>query len=139
MKRTQMFRSRRGSQVVEFAMLLPVFLLVYFGIIEYSWYFYQSAGVNEAAMLGCRDGSMSSVNNYVAGSTESSIMEYLDRTGVDCTGYYEGNCDVEVKLMRWPPDGLRCSVDVQYRPITGYLPFVPDSLVATAHGFFEVQ
>jgi hypothetical protein len=139
MKRIQLLRGRRGSQVVEFAILLPVFLLVYFGIIEYSWYFYQSAGVSEAAMLGCRDGSMSSVNGYVTGTAESSIMGYLKSTGVDCSGYYGGNCDVEVRLVSWPPEGLRCSIDIEYQPITGYLPFVPDSLAATGHGFFEVQ
>jgi hypothetical protein len=53
-------RARRrdgGAAAVEFALLLPIFLTVLFGVVDYGWYFYQrftlSAAVRDGIRFGC--------------------------------------------------------------------------------------
>ncbi len=129
--------SRRGAEAIEFALTLPIFLGVFFGIIEYGWYFFQRAGVVEAAMDGCTQGAQVGVNgNFVLAATDA-ISDRLGNTGVDCAGYYEGACSITVTQTNWPPQGIACSVSIDYRPISGYLPFVPSSLRANGAGFFD--
>jgi len=48
--------SDRGSAAVEFALVLPLFLMILFGIIEYGWMFYQQFNLASAVRDGLRQG-----------------------------------------------------------------------------------
>jgi Flp pilus assembly protein TadG len=53
-----MRRSRsRGGAAIEFALVLPVFLLVVFGAVEYGYYFWSEQIVTAAAREGARAGT----------------------------------------------------------------------------------
>ncbi len=47
-------RDRRGAALVEFAILVPVFLVVLFGIVEYGQFLYVKQSVTLAAREACR-------------------------------------------------------------------------------------
>ena len=49
-------RRQRGAAAVEFALVLPVFLAVVFGVIEYGWVFYQQFNLAGAVRDGLRQG-----------------------------------------------------------------------------------
>jgi Flp pilus assembly protein TadG len=49
-------RGQRGGAAVEFAIVLPLFCLVLFGIIDYGWYFYQKFTLASAVRDGVRTG-----------------------------------------------------------------------------------
>jgi Flp pilus assembly protein TadG len=53
MRRFSRRRDQRGAAAVEFALILPLLLLLVFGVIQYSWYFYAmqsgSSAVGDAA------------------------------------------------------------------------------------------
>jgi Flp pilus assembly protein TadG len=49
-------RRDRGGAAVEFALVLPVLLLVVFGMIEYAWIFYQQSNLASAVRDGLRQG-----------------------------------------------------------------------------------
>jgi len=58
---------RRGSTIVEFAVVLPLLLTVLFGIIEYGWLFMVRQTVQNAAREGCRVAVLkTSVEPYAA-------------------------------------------------------------------------
>src|SRR5689334_18957912 len=49
-------RAERGVAAVEFALVLPLFLAVVFGVIEYGWVFYQKFNLASAIRDGLRVG-----------------------------------------------------------------------------------
>ncbi len=51
-------RSQRGQAVVEFALILPILLLLVFGIIEFGRIFYSYLEVTQAAREGARLGAV---------------------------------------------------------------------------------
>jgi Flp pilus assembly protein TadG len=42
-------RSERGAAAVEFALVMPILILLVFGIIQYGWYFYVAENASGAA------------------------------------------------------------------------------------------
>ena len=47
-------RDQRGATLVEFAFVLPVFILFLFAIIDFGWLFTQFLGVKQSAREGAR-------------------------------------------------------------------------------------
>jgi len=47
---------QRGTTVVEFALVFPLFMTVLFGVIEYGWIFYQRFNIANAVRDGVRQG-----------------------------------------------------------------------------------
>ena len=88
----KIFRKRRdkkedGQSTVEFAMILPVFLLILCGIIDFGWLFYNQLSLNNA----CREGARYAVVNTSDGSDMQAIITHIenssknvfDKDGVD--------------------------------------------------------
>jgi Flp pilus assembly protein TadG len=46
----------RGAAAVEFALILPLFCIILFGMIDYGWYFYQRFALSAAVRDGIRAG-----------------------------------------------------------------------------------
>ena len=57
-KRSKHSNNRRGVEAVEFAMVMPVMLLLTFGAIDYGWYFWNQALATNAVLAGMRTGGM---------------------------------------------------------------------------------
>jgi Flp pilus assembly protein TadG len=66
--------SDRGGAAVEFAFVLPVFLLVVFGVIEYGWYFHNTHVVTFAAHEGARAGTMANLDPNAPGAQAAAII-----------------------------------------------------------------
>lgn len=83
-------RSQRGASLVEMAIVVPILLLIVFGIIEFGFLFYRQIGVNQ----GVREAARAAVvNNYAssgcAGSPAQQIACLADnRSGVNGTHSY---------------------------------------------------
>src|SRR5687767_6776079 len=72
-------RRRRGAAVVEFAFVLPVFLLFLLGLLEISRAMIVISGLNNVARVGCRTGVMpfksnSDVENVVKDKAASFAL-----------------------------------------------------------------
>jgi Flp pilus assembly protein TadG len=50
------WRSQKGTAAVEFAIILPILILLVFGIIEFGFLFYDKAVITNASREGCRTG-----------------------------------------------------------------------------------
>ena len=59
--RKQVNRQRprsRGAEVLEMALIMPILLLLIFGMIEFGWFFYLQHNLQAAAREGARTGAM---------------------------------------------------------------------------------
>ncbi len=69
-------REERGATLVEFALVAPVFLMMFFGLFEFSRYVATDVSVSTAAREGARFGSA------IGDNPTSSIPRYVDCDGI---------------------------------------------------------
>lgn len=81
----------RGGAAVEFALVLPLFLLLVMGALDYGYYFFSSQIVTGAAREGARAGTL--VNPGAAGASGTATanattmaVTYMNNNGVTCPG-----------------------------------------------------
>jgi Flp pilus assembly protein TadG len=129
-------RSRRGHAHLEFALVLPVLLLIIYGIMEYGWMFFQRTAVQEAARVGCRRGATVSPNLDYAAVVEQATLAAFDRLGVDCD---RALCTVTTEALGEEPRlQLQCTVSVVYVPLLTIVP-TPERLSSGFQYYFEQQ
>jgi Flp pilus assembly protein TadG len=72
-------RKRRGSAVMDAALVLPLLLALMFGTVEYGYYFFVRHTLTAAAREGARAGIMPSGNNT---KVTNAIVQYLYNAGL---------------------------------------------------------
>ena len=77
--------NRRGSQAIEFALILPVFLMLVFGGIDFLWFMIEIAQVQQAVSSGCRGGAATGVNVYTDPYTRA--QELIEETVLRANSY----------------------------------------------------
>lgn len=75
--------NERGVVAAEFALLLPVFLMILFGIIEFGMMMYGREIVTNAAREGARAGIVQGPPKRTGGEITSIANNYLTGTGVN--------------------------------------------------------
>ena len=81
-------KKERGAAAVEFALILPLLMVILFGTIDWGWYFFVQQIVNNAAREGARVGSLTVPGTSGAAATASAQAEaqattYLTAAGLD--------------------------------------------------------
>lgn len=82
-------RGDRGAAAVEFALILPVLMLIVIGIIEYGYYFSREISVTNAALVGARSFAVgnSAVDAKAAAALAASVdPSYVTVPGTACSG-----------------------------------------------------
>jgi len=82
MRVKQTGRSESGASAVEFALLLPVLMIVLFGIIEFGLALYQQAILTNASREGARLGIVQSVPAITTAQINDAIDNYLTPAGI---------------------------------------------------------
>ena len=77
-------RDQKGQALVELALILPILLLIIFGITEFGRAWYIENALTNAAREGARRASISSSNPLNAAQLESYVKESIpfDQTGI---------------------------------------------------------
>jgi Flp pilus assembly protein TadG len=134
-------RSRRGIHAVEYALLMPVFLLLVVGCTEYSWLSYRHSALTSAADVGCRAGSLVDPGvgeadmDDVYSTAAEAMVDWYDQHGPGCAG----TCSTSVAAVgSKPARSIRCIISIDYKPLTGLVP-TPDTVTATAVLRLEYQ
>lgn len=130
-----MIRTRRASAALEFALTLPMILLILVGIVELSMLMHRSHVVSRVARDACRSASMVLEGPDPTGDViEASAVQHARRAllagGIDCDVLA---CDLRADWARrgdWMM--LAVDLDVPYTPLTGLLPGLP----RRTHGAF---
>jgi Flp pilus assembly protein TadG len=96
-------RSERGAELIEFALTLPLLLLLVLGIIEFGFMFQEYEVVTNAAREGARLGTLIPSAGYTTGEAQTRAIDYLQAGGLD-------------------PLRATAVVNLQQAPITGTVP-----------------
>ena len=77
-------REHRGTALVEAAILLPILLLLLFGMVEYGGLFWRASQIEATARTAVRAGALSGGNTGAVNTTISSMMT---AAGLSSSGY----------------------------------------------------
>jgi len=115
-----------GAGAVEFALVLPLLLLLVMGGMDWGYYFYCEQVTVNAAREGARAGSLQAANDEAAHADAASFAAaYLSRGGLDAS-----TADVAVAL---DADSVTVTVTYPTGSLTGVADIVvPDSARASA-------
>ena len=126
---------RRGSYAVEFALILPIFLLLIFGGIELLWYSVETGRVTSALTAGCRGGAATGINLFADPFVRAAdyISETVSRNSrFNCSA---GDCFIVISESDLTtPDviWMDCRVEVDYPSLTNFVPGLPTLITATS-------
>jgi Flp pilus assembly protein TadG len=77
------FKCERGAELIEFALVLPLLLFVFMGIVDFGLMFQRFEVVTNAAREGAR---IAVLPGYATADVTSRIDDYLTTAGVATTG-----------------------------------------------------
>ena len=91
-----MTRPRRGASAVEFALTLPVILVIASAVIDYGWYLHQATSVVHAVREGARFGSTVALDDGPDVEAVNQTTTVLNTLGVPCSS--GAGCEVAAIL-----------------------------------------
>lgn len=74
--------NERGASAVEFALLLPLLMMILFGIIEFGMALYRQSIITNASREGARLGIVQSIPAITTGQINAAIDNYLTVAGI---------------------------------------------------------
>ena len=94
-------KMERGAELVEFAFILPVLLVIFAGIWDFGRAFRTYQAITNAAREGARFAVLPEGKNQET-AIQNRVKAYLTRAGIDTTFINSGNVDtyVEVRTPR---------------------------------------
>jgi Flp pilus assembly protein TadG len=119
-----------GVSAVEFGLVLPVFLIVLLGIIDYGWVFYVKLNITNAAREGARVGVTQDTGGAAKSEAELAARNYLVAANMDATvGTAAINSsDPEAST---PSGTVQVDITYNFSPLVGFVP-TPNQLYASA-------
>ena len=135
-------RKRSGANAIEFALTMPLFVLLIFSCIEFGYFFFMASLVEDATRQGCRIGSTISMEASpdAVNTAQDSIELLLERKlGQPCDDVHQ--CTVSVSVLSFeegafdtPPElaindnYLQCQTAAPFSPAIGFLSMLPSTI-----------
>ncbi len=133
-------RADRGAAAVEFALLVPILMVLVFGIISYGYMLSFRQGMSQGASEGARAGAVwaaaytPSQNAARIAAATTQVNNALGSYGVSCSA--GATCTITITGCGGSAKCVTVKVSYPYKtqPLTPSLPLVPlpDSLTYTA-------
>jgi Flp pilus assembly protein TadG len=126
------FRSRRrGQAIVEFALVVPIFLILVFGILEYAFYVKNAITIANAAREGARYATVGKTTTDIQGrviqeakpltvASNSVSCEFSTDNGAT----YQTLADANSKNTAPVGSLIRITVTYRHKPLTGVINFL---------------
>jgi Flp pilus assembly protein TadG len=124
-----------GGAAVEFAIVLPLFCTLIFGMIDYGWYFYQRFSVVAAVRDGVRVG-VTYVNANAYTQAKAQALADLGASNVPTSSLTWGPTTPISGSV--PNQTLTLSVSLPYKALVGFVP-TPGTLTAQMTMLLELQ
>jgi Flp pilus assembly protein TadG len=130
-------RGDSGAAAVEFALVLPILLMLVFGIIQFGFILAQQVALNGAVRSGARYGS---VNAYTGTHTCSSVVDNT-RNAANTIGMGGSQVDVKISLNDAAVCGSDGTGDQADPPCTDPTGDVadPDTITLHASGSYQCE
>jgi Flp pilus assembly protein TadG len=132
----------RGSNLVEFALLFPVYLVIVAITFDYGWYFFIRSVAQTSVRAGCRAGAVIPPDDDPEDAARDAIsggMSTYTFSAVDCQTVGDSSCDIDVTTSGTSPsESLVCTISVDYPGLTGLIP-MPEQVTARSTVLFELQ
>jgi Flp pilus assembly protein TadG len=77
----RLLRTNGGTAAVEFAVILPVFLMLVFGVVELGSAWYRKQMLVNASRVGARMGSLLNDTSNSSAQVQSAVTQYLQTSG----------------------------------------------------------
>lgn len=141
--RTSRRSAQRGAAAVEFALVLPILLLLVFGIIGYGYMLSFRQSISQAAAEGARAAAVSQTDADRVTKARAAVNESLTSYGVTCSGTSlvkdattVGSCSIGVATCAGEAASVRCvtvTLNYSYRanplvPVPGIGIVLPQQL-----------
>jgi len=78
MKTVRIIKEEKGASAVEFAILLPLFLLIVFGIIEWGLYLFNDHIITDASRRGARLGILQASPRISVADIRTEVLTYAN-------------------------------------------------------------
>lgn len=143
-------RARRAVAALELALTFPIYMLMFFGILEYSWYYFQTALAAEAVRQGCQEAGQIDPNtgNFLVAAAERTQETMEEALNITCNdGVYTCTNTFPLVAANLTPPRLVCEFTYTYAPLTGLLSpggglaggvrLVPERVVVRSATIFE--
>ncbi|HVZ73630.1 MAG TPA: TadE/TadG family type IV pilus assembly protein [Polyangia bacterium] len=131
--------SERGGAAVEFAIVLPLFCAVLFGIIDYGWYFYQRMAISAAV----RDGLRTGVTISQSATTPNDCASIaIARAKADLTGSALDPTSVTFATSNssaYPTRAMTLSATYTPKALISFIPFPASAATFSMTMMYEVQ
>lgn len=115
-------RSRRGSNAVEFALILPILITLLAGIVEWGWTLNQQMMVVQAAREGARAGVSTPRDDDPETAAQARVVQSLNDMGLNGSA-----ATVTVSIVgAYPDELLQVNLALPHEPIIGLVPIPVD-------------
>ncbi len=125
-------KSKAGQALVEFALILPLLLILFFGIIEFSLALYNKIVITNACREGARAGIVMRIPRMDAAGIEQIVMHYCQNNLIS---FSAGDLTVTSNPQANPPSPTymnELTVNVQYNygylALPSFVPLIPNPL-----------
>jgi Flp pilus assembly protein TadG len=127
---------QRGGAAVEFAIVLPIFCALMFGIIDYGWFFYQRFTVAAAIRDGLRTGvTVSQTSGDPAAVAIQRAKDNMANSGVP----YDTNMFSTSTTGSYPTKALILTANYTFKPLVNFIPMPKTSQTYGMTMMFELQ
>lgn len=130
---------RRGGNAIEFALTLPIYVMIMVGLMEYGYLFAMQAGLDNATSIACREGAMMDPAKGAGLPSATAVSNFGSRSALFCGG---GVCTFNAYDEGAAPDRtLHCEVSRPMNSLIGFLPssMYPSSIRSVSYYRFEWQ
>ncbi len=129
---------RAGGASVEFGLVLPILLVVLFGLIDAGWIFYNHGILVRAVRQGCRAGAVVDADGSPTTSAATAIAQLMDDWNYACPSTELCEPQVTVTSDTQGRDVLACRVSVPVASLTGLIvPVEGLSLTSATRNYVE--
>ena len=111
---------RRGANAIEFALCMPVFVMIAAATVDFAWLLYHRSTVDAALGDGCRVGALvDPLLGYPQNVAEAALVDALESNGLPCESVA---CQATAELVGSVPErSIHCELDITFDPLFGIL------------------
>jgi Flp pilus assembly protein TadG len=134
-------RREHGGAAVEFALVLPIFVAIMFGMVDYGWYFYQKFSFASAIREGVRYGAL--FRDDVAAGSKPDVearAEAVRRCNLGSVPTGAGGATITATLQdAIPRRAVRLVGTYTFRPLVGIVRLPSSTMTYTMQMLLEQQ